>query len=43
MLGERAQRDDSRGSIPKDNSVKGSSPNGKLPFPLISKGEKQKH
>jgi hypothetical protein len=60
MLGERAHSHDSRGSIPKDISVKGRSPKDisvrgsspkelpvrgsipdeKLPYPLISKGER---
>jgi hypothetical protein len=28
-----------RGSIPKDSSVRGSNPYGKIPFPLMTKGE----
>jgi hypothetical protein len=28
------------GSSPKDSSVRGSSLDGKLPFPLMSKGER---
>jgi hypothetical protein len=29
-----------RGSNPKDSSVRGSNPDRKLPFPLMSKGER---
>jgi hypothetical protein len=29
-----------RGSIPKDNSVRGNSSDGKIPFPLMTKGER---
>jgi hypothetical protein len=37
---EKDQRHLDRGSIPKESSVRGSSPKGRYPFPLMSKGER---
>jgi hypothetical protein len=37
---KRTEDSSDRGSIPKESSVRGSSPEGKLPFPLMSKGER---
>jgi hypothetical protein len=39
-LGDQFQEEFSQGSIPKDSSVRGSNPDGKIPFPLMTKGER---
>jgi hypothetical protein len=39
-LGRSFRKSSVKGSSPKDSSVRGSNPDEKLPFPLMSKGER---
>jgi hypothetical protein len=40
VLGSSFRKSSVKGSIPKESSVRGSNPEEKLPFPLLSKGER---